>query len=242
MKSGRSALTKVMGSRSSGRKFRSLTIASLFILPVLTGHATSWFRRDFVASAPPVPTAMPLSTPGEAPDRLAEPLLPESPTQADLGRSLYYYHCMPCHGDRGQGLTDEWRHVWVEDHQNCWARGCHTGRQMDAFAIPRFVPPVTGSALGHFQTPDELFAFLHDTQPPQRPGALADEEYWMLTAFLLDLNGRLPAGKELPARPAPCADVLAAATLGSLLCMVAISRAGMRVGRRDRGPARDAGL
>ncbi len=185
---------------------------------------------------------MPLSTPGEPPDRLAEPVLPESPTQAELGHSLYYFHCMPCHGDRGQGLTDEWRLVWVEDHQNCWARGCHTGRQMAAFVIPRSVPPVSGSALAlsRFQTADELFTFLRDTQPPQRPGALADEEYWMLTAFLLRLNGRLPPGTELgteqPDQPVPRADILAAATLGSLLGMVVISWAGKRLARQDNEP------
>ncbi len=165
----------------------------LFLLSLPGGH---FLALDRALAAPPQPTGMP----GE--DRLAMPVLPESPTQVDNGRYLYYFHCMPCHGDRGQGLTDEWRQVWVEDHQNCWGRNCHTGRtEMAGFYIPRFVPPVSGSpqALGAFQTPEDLFVFLQETQPPQRPGALSEEEYWALTAFLLDQNDRLPSEAQGPA-------------------------------------------
>jgi hypothetical protein len=146
------------------------------------------------ALSPPLPTQMP------GPDRLAQPLLPESPTQVESGRYLYYFHCMPCHGDRGQGLTDEWREVWVEDHQNCWGRGCHTGKSdMDAFFLPRSVPAVIRppQALGAFQTAGDLFLFLRETQPPQRPGALSDTEYWELTAFLLHENDRLAPGVQI---------------------------------------------
>jgi mono/diheme cytochrome c family protein len=144
--------------------------------------------------------------PTPTPDRLATPVMPESPTQVDIGRELYYYHCMPCHGDRGQGLTDEWREAWEDDHQNCWARGCHTGRAgEEGFYLPRAVPPVSGpaGALGHFQTAEGLFSFLRATQPPNRPGDLTDEEYWALTAFLLHEVGRLPADAQLGG-PASC--------------------------------------
>jgi cytochrome c len=58
-------------------------------------------------------------------DRLAIPVLPDHPTQVEIGKNVYYYHCMPCHGDKGQRLTSEWRSQWVDDHQNCWGRGCH---------------------------------------------------------------------------------------------------------------------
>jgi len=149
---------------------------------------------DRLNVTPPEPTQQPMS------DRLATPVLGESPTQVDSGRYLYYFHCMPCHGDRGQGLTDEWRLAWVDDHQNCWARGCHTGKpELTSFYIPRSVPAVSGSpeALGHFQTAEQLFTFLRETQPPQRPGALSDSEYWALTAFLLHENGRLSPNVEI---------------------------------------------
>jgi cytochrome c len=157
-------------------------------------------------------------------DRLAEPVLPESPTQVDTGRYLYYFHCMPCHGDRGQGLTDEFREIWVEDHQNCWGRGCHAGRsELDAFYIPRSIPAVIGTpqALDPFQTAQDLFAFLRATQPPQRPGALDDEEYWALTSFLLHENGRpLPDGE---GHPAVSSAGLAVAVLAPLLVLLAVS-------------------
>jgi cytochrome c len=119
--------------------------------------------------------------------------MPANPSPVERGRELYYYHCMACHGDRGQGLTDEWRAVWVEDHQNCWARGCHAGRHGDeGFPIPRTVPPVAGvpGALARFATPDDLYDYLRLAQPPQEPGRLSDAEYRALAAFLLDLNGR----------------------------------------------------
>ncbi len=220
----------------SGGAFRrrphGFLLAPLLFVPVVAGLITGWCRPDTGASAPPEPTTMPMAGGGEQPDRLAIPILPESPTQVDEGRVLYYYHCMPCHGDRGQGLTDEWRQVWVEDHQNCWGRGCHTGREMAAFPIPRFVPPVTGSSwtLSRFQTADELFAFLRETQPPQRPGALLSEEYWALVAFLLDENGRLAAGVELGrgqiSQSVPRCGILAIAIVGPLLGMLAVSWAG----------------
>ena len=165
-------------------------------------------------------------------DRLAEPVLPESPTQVDIGRNLYYFHCMPCHGDRGQGLTDEFREIWVEDHQNCWGRGCHTGRtELSAFYIPRSIPAVIGTpqALGIFQTADDLFAFLRATQPPQRPGALADSEYWALTSFLLHENGRPLPETESGAEMSNAG--LVVATLAPLLVLLGVALLAGRTAR-----------
>jgi len=167
---------------------RGVTLATLFLLPWASNHTLATQPSDETRKVAGQTAQMPEN------DRLAEPVLPESPTQVDIGRYLYYYHCMPCHGDRGQGLTDEWREVWVEDHQNCWGRGCHTGRaELEAFYIPRTIPAVIGSpqALGTFQRAEDLFVFLRATQPPQRPGALSDSDYWALTDFLFYENGRL---------------------------------------------------
>lgn len=127
------------------------------------------------------------------PDPLATPALPANPSPAERGRELYYYHCMPCHGDRGQGLTEAWRAVWVHDHQNCWASGCHAGRAGDeGFAIPRTVPAVAGvpGALARFDTAGDLYDYLERTHPPQEPGRLSAQEYRQVTAYLLELNGR----------------------------------------------------
>jgi mono/diheme cytochrome c family protein len=146
-----------------------------------------------------VPAALPSPTPTNpppapepTPDRLAAPTLPPDPSPEQIGASLYYTHCMPCHGDRGQGLTDEWREVWVEDHQNCWKGGCHSGRaREEGFPIPTVVPPAygQGTLTAHFPDAEALFAYLSTTHPPQRPGALTADEYRALTAFLLQEEG-----------------------------------------------------
>jgi hypothetical protein len=126
-------------------------------------------------------------------DRLAIPVLPENPTQLDIGRIVYYHNCMPCHGDIGQGLTDEWREVWVDDHQNCWARGCHAGRETDlGFPIPTTIPAVIGdsASMYHFPTEDALFTYISQEHPPQNPGVLKPDESRAVTAFLISENGR----------------------------------------------------
>jgi hypothetical protein len=133
--------------------------------------------------SPPTPIPQPIADP------LAIPVLSENPTQVERGEASYYYNCMPCHGDQGQGLTDQFREIWVEDHQNCWAVGCHGGRVSDeGFPIPRTVPPVTGIR-GSLQNASDLFTYLKETHPPQRPGVLEENDYWDLTGFILYKNG-----------------------------------------------------
>ncbi|CAG0931820.1 S-disulfanyl-L-cysteine oxidoreductase SoxD [Thermoflexales bacterium] len=119
--------------------------------------------------------------------------MPENPTPRDLGRQVYYLHCMTCHGDVGQGLTEEWRKVWVEDHRNCWGKGCHGGgRDDEGFPIPRTIPAVIGPEAAMLQqtTSTELIAYLQRTHPPQQPGKLEKQEYEQVTAFLWHENQR----------------------------------------------------
>jgi len=171
---------------------------SLFILVFLCatlGLAVLWSCQDKLILA----KAQELSPTPAHYDPLATPVIPENPSQADLGRTVFYYNCMPCHGDRGQGLTDEWRAVWVEDHQNCWGRGCHGGRAQDeGFPLPKYIPVVISSAdaLQRFVTPEDLYNYLKTTHPPQDPGYLQDDEYSAVTTFLLVENGRLPGNAE----------------------------------------------
>lgn len=134
------------------------------------------------------------------PDRLAEPDLSENPTQYEAGRHLYWLNCMPCHGDQGQGLTDEFRELWPEDHQNCWGRGCHGGRIEDeGFPIPREIPAVISSSSDNliFSNPEELFEYLHSTHPPQNPGILPDDEYWAIADYVLAENNYLLPDQEI---------------------------------------------
>jgi hypothetical protein len=138
-----------------------------------------------------------LPSPSPTYDPLAIPTLPANPTQFDIGKNLYYYHCMPCHGDTGQGLTDAWRMVWEEDHRNCWGRGCHGGRPNDeGFPIPTIIPAIIAPTDLLIKYPDlqSLVSYLHDTHPPQRPGKLNDDEYQALAIFMWVSNSKpLPA-------------------------------------------------
>ena len=161
-----------------------LGLGGLLILP------TGWALAELAASHPQD------AAPQPTPDVLDVPVLPDHPTEVQVGEAVYYYNCMPCHGDHGQGLTDEFRELWVEDHQNCWAVGCHGGRVSDeGFPIPKSVPAVSArpDQLGRFSNPEDLFAYLQGYHPPQRPGALEDDEYWAVTALLLFDNQRLEA-------------------------------------------------
>ncbi len=194
-----------MAALSSKRKIYQLG-GSLALLAFFLGCCAwpHWQAQTsgttlFALQEEPIPTV----------DHLAIPELPENPTQVDIGRVSYFYNCMPCHGDRGQGLTDEFRETWVEDHQNCWARGCHSGRAgEEGFPIPTVVPAVAvePGALQSFTSSAALHSYLEETHPPQQPGVLPEEDYWALTAFLLAENGRLSPGPDLgPALTRPTA-------------------------------------
>lgn len=143
----------------------------------------------FQANLPPAQTDV---TPTPTYDPLVEPPLPEHPTELELGKNLYWHWCMPCHGDVGQGLTDEFRGVWEPDHQNCWARGCHTGRKEDlGFPIPTVVPAIVrDDKLAQFPSLQALTDFLQATHPPQRPGILEADEYHAIAAYVFTMNER----------------------------------------------------
>lgn len=138
-------------------------------------------------------------------DPLEEPPLPDNPTEFELGRNLYWHWCMTCHGDRGQGLTDEFRGIWEPEHQNCWGRGCHAGRSEDeGFPIPTIVPALVNEAhLAQFVSVQELSDFLKATHPPQSPGILKSEEYHSISLFVFSMNERSLIDIPLTDTPAP---------------------------------------
>lgn len=98
---------------------------------------------------------------------------------------------MPCHGDKGQGLTDEFRMVYPPDHQDCWKSGCHGSRPYtNGFILPTTVPRLIGDgALNNFSNAANLHGFISSDMPFQAPGTLDDKLYWQVTAFLLRQNG-----------------------------------------------------
>jgi hypothetical protein len=133
---------------------------------------------------------------GESPtptyDPLKEPFVPDNPTDYELGQNWYWHYCMPCHGDKGQGLTDEWRAVWEPDHQDCWGKGCHAGERIeDSFVIPTVVPPVVSSVkLARFSSVHTLYEYLKTTHPPQNPGWLEDKQYRAIALYIFSENDR----------------------------------------------------
>ena len=151
-------------------------------------------------------------TPASNTARLAQPILssPQNPTQLDQGSLVYWGICMACHGDRGQGLTLEWRAVYGED-QNCWASRCHSGNHPpDGFIIPRDNLPhaVTGAgSLTNYTTAQQLYDYIVVTMPWWKPGSLTPAKAWAVTAYIFKLNGTLPQGLALDATDASAIQV-----------------------------------
>ncbi len=125
------------------------------------------------------------------PDRLAQPTLPPLPSQADYGAQVYWLSCLPCHGDKGQGLTDEFRQAYPPEDRNCWQSGCHGKRPYEnGFQLPEKVPAVIGKdTIQKFSNAAALQAYIRAAMPYWKPGSLSDEEAWQVTAFLLRENG-----------------------------------------------------
>ncbi len=124
------------------------------------------------------------------PDRLAEPTLPVSPSQADHGAQVYWLSCMPCHGDRGQGLTDEFRATYPPEEEYCWESGCHGANPYESgFTLPKKIPAVIGqNTLGKFSDAAQLNAYIRAVMPFWKPGSLTEEQSWRVTAFILRAN------------------------------------------------------
>ena len=124
------------------------------------------------------------------PDRLAEPTLPAIPSQADHGAQVYWLSCLPCHGDKGQGLTDEFRTTYPPEEQYCWNRGCHGEVPYEqGFTIPKKISAVIGQrALAKFSDAAQLNAYIRAAMPFWKPGSLTEEDAWRVTAFILREN------------------------------------------------------
>jgi mono/diheme cytochrome c family protein len=144
-------------------------------------------------SIAPHPGNAPTPSPTPVVDRLAPLPVPVIPKQADLGYNVYYQVCMACHGDRGQGLTDEWRAAWGED-SNCWVSKCHgPNHPIQGFQFPKQCPAVIGEGtLARFNNAQELHDYLISTMPWWKPGYLKKDEYWQLTAYLMRSHNALP--------------------------------------------------
>lgn len=142
------------------------------------------------AQPTPKPTSIHTGTGMSPTERLQKPVLSDPPTQLELGAAEYWMSCMVCHGDNGQGLTQEWRDVLDPEDQNCWQAKCHGAAHPPyGFQIPRTSPLIMGpGALTGYQNAQELFEYMRVKMPWSYPGLFDDATYWNLTAYLAKAN------------------------------------------------------
>ena len=125
--------------------------------------------------------------------RLDKPVVGDQPSQLEEGILVYWGTCMACHGDGGQGLTEEWRDSFGED-RNCWTSKCHASDHPPyGFEIPHVVPPLAGEGnLSRFVNARQLYEYNLENMPWWDPGSLTREKALAITAHLLRLNDRFP--------------------------------------------------
>lgn len=130
------------------------------------------------------------------PDDLPAPVIPDDPGQLERGQLKYYQVCLACHGNWGQGLTDEWRETGFGDDMNCWQSKCHAANHPPhGFEIPHEMPPLLGvTALSTLANAQQLYQIIYQSMPWWDPGSLTSQEAVDLTAYLMDARGELPDG------------------------------------------------
>jgi cytochrome c len=185
----RMGIRRLRQSRWLGLSTISIVLGLLLIVfPV--GEAASSYAVSparLQGKATPTPLYNPSATP---------------PTQGGHGQDVFYIYCMPCHGDEGQGLTDEFRtRQYPPEDTNCWKAGCHGERPYDnGFTLPKTIPALIGSdALSKFNTAQDIFNFIHTAMPFNKPGSLTDTQYLQVLAFLLERNQIVSPGVQLQA-------------------------------------------
>ena len=153
-------------------------------------------------TAPPVEAA-PTATayPSQTTNPLDPPVVSNTPTQVELGSQIFWGVCMACHGDHGQGLTDEWREVAFGEDKDCWTSKCHASNHPpQGFEFPHIVPALGGGGrLGRFASAQQLYDYVVVMMPWWNPNSLTPEKGWQVTAYLLKMNGTLPDGLTLDA-------------------------------------------
>jgi quinol-cytochrome oxidoreductase complex cytochrome b subunit/mono/diheme cytochrome c family protein len=162
---------------------------AVFILVLLPTQG-----REAAVEATPIQSANPLD----------KPIVSDPPTQLDEGALLFWGVCMACHGNVGQGLTDEWREVAFGEDKDCWTSKCHASNHPpQGFEFPHVVPALVGGGkLGRFGTAQQLYDYVYAMMPWWNQGSLTAEQAWQLTAYLLKMNSTLPAGIPLSGKVA----------------------------------------
>ena len=174
----------------------------LLLLPIVFLSLGLMLVISSVALASPAPqtaeTPPPTVTPTFDFSRLDPPPTENPPGQVDEGAKYYWGVCMACHGDKGQGLTDEWRVNAFGEDANCWASKCHASNHPpQGFVIPQD-PPVPALAgpgkLARFSNTFDLYQYIYETMPWWNPGSMTRQEAWSVANYILKLNGTRPEG------------------------------------------------
>jgi len=172
----------------------------LFLLIFLSMGGTLFFTT--VGAAPGIQaTVTPAVTATFNPRRLDPPATQNPPRQIDKGAVHYWGACMSCHGDRGQGLNEDWLNSFNPEERDCWQSGCHlSDHPENSFEIPieSSVPGVAGAGkLARFANAFELKQYISEAMPWWNPGMIPDEEAWAVTAHLMNLHGTHSSGINL---------------------------------------------
>jgi quinol-cytochrome oxidoreductase complex cytochrome b subunit len=103
---------------------------------------------------------------------------------------------MACHGNEGQGLTDEWRETAFGEDKDCWVSKCHASNHPpQGFEFPHTVPALVGGGrLGRFSSAQQLYDYIVAMMPWWNPASLTQEQAWQVTSYVLKMNGTLPQG------------------------------------------------
>jgi mono/diheme cytochrome c family protein len=187
------ATSKVIHSRGSPAGLYALV--GLIGALLISGCAASDDQMASPTQDPALPRYAPTAPFSGLDPRLTGPDLGPDADQADKGAVVYWAICLACHGDRGQGLTQEWREVWGPD-QNCWASKCHASNHPpQGFELPKTVPAVLGAGtMTRFADARDLHTYIADTMPWWNPGSLTPQESLAVTAYLLRQRDALPEG------------------------------------------------
>jgi mono/diheme cytochrome c family protein len=179
------------------RRAYILAITGILVFGVTVFSSFSAKASIAMQQATTTPAVTTQITPTFDTSRLAQPPTVVPPVQADNGAQIYWGMCMACHGDKGQGLTDEWRNSYPAKDHDCWQSGCHgSDAPENSFEIPQIgVPALAGAGtLSRFSNSFELYTHIHQNMPYFRSGSLTSEEAWSLAAYILQLNNRQTDG------------------------------------------------
>ena len=168
-------------------------VAALIIVAALA--ISSWVSPGTVV---PLQQATPTTTTMNMPpleDSWIIVDLPDDATQLEYGAEVYRLVCKACHGDKGQGLTDDWRAQWAPEDQNCWQSKCHASNHPpDGFYMPQ-APAVLGQPIRGFGTALNLYTYIRNYMPWHNRGSLTEKDSWSVTAYLLKMNGIDPGAQ-----------------------------------------------